>query len=200
MLPTDFGVRDGPLGAVLHAESRGEEEEEEVVFALADEPDRQRQVPAGWRLSDGNLGLFGMTGSGTSTAVRSLTVLCSTRISVRTPAHASGAVDLTVTTPAGTSRMVSAARYTYVAAPTVASVSLRSGSRRGGQVVTILGAGFTGATSVRFGRTVGRSMRVLSSTKITLRAPAHPRGRVDVTVTTPGGRSRLSTRDRYRFI
>jgi S-DNA-T family DNA segregation ATPase FtsK/SpoIIIE len=39
-------------------------------FALADDPDRQRQVPTAWEPAKGNLALFGMVGSGTSTAMR----------------------------------------------------------------------------------------------------------------------------------
>ncbi|KTS12274.1 FtsK/SpoIIIE domain-containing protein [Microbacterium testaceum] len=44
----------------------------EVFFALADEPDSQRQVAAGWNLSRGNLLAVGIPGSGTSTALSSI--------------------------------------------------------------------------------------------------------------------------------
>ena len=44
----------------------------EVFFALADEPDSQRQVAAGWNLTRGNLLAVGIPGSGTSTALSSL--------------------------------------------------------------------------------------------------------------------------------
>ncbi|GGL80719.1 cell division protein FtsK [Curtobacterium citreum] len=46
--------------------------ERQVVVALADDPDHQRQVPAGWDLDEGNLMLMGIPGSGTSTALASL--------------------------------------------------------------------------------------------------------------------------------
>ncbi len=46
----------------------------EVVFALGDDPDRQRRVGVGWRPDDGHLAVLGMVGSGTSTALRSLAV------------------------------------------------------------------------------------------------------------------------------
>ncbi|HET7489459.1 MAG TPA: FtsK/SpoIIIE domain-containing protein, partial [Acidimicrobiales bacterium] len=42
------------------------------ALGLADEPDAQRQVPFGWRPAAGNLLLYGMAGSGTSTALASL--------------------------------------------------------------------------------------------------------------------------------
>jgi S-DNA-T family DNA segregation ATPase FtsK/SpoIIIE len=40
--------------------------------ALADEPRRQTQYPVGWNLAEGNLLLFGIPGSGTTTALASL--------------------------------------------------------------------------------------------------------------------------------
>ncbi len=45
---------------------------ERVVFALSDEPDRQRQVPASWNLDDGNALMMGIPGSGTSTALAAI--------------------------------------------------------------------------------------------------------------------------------
>lgn len=45
-----------------------------VVFALADDPDHQRQVEAGWDLGRGNLLLMGIPGYGTSTALASVTL------------------------------------------------------------------------------------------------------------------------------
>lgn len=43
-----------------------------VSVALADEPDRQRQIPAGWDMSQGNLMLIGIPGSGTTTTMMSI--------------------------------------------------------------------------------------------------------------------------------
>jgi S-DNA-T family DNA segregation ATPase FtsK/SpoIIIE len=43
-----------------------------VGFAIADDPDRQRQIPACWDLEQGNLLLMGIPGSGTSTALSSI--------------------------------------------------------------------------------------------------------------------------------
>lgn len=43
-----------------------------VEVALSDDPDRQRQVPAGWDLDRGNLLLLGVPGSGTSTTLASI--------------------------------------------------------------------------------------------------------------------------------
>ncbi|MGC0269836.1 FtsK/SpoIIIE domain-containing protein [Glutamicibacter soli] len=43
-----------------------------IEVALRDEPEFQRQVPAGWDLSEGNLLLLGIAGSGTSTTLASI--------------------------------------------------------------------------------------------------------------------------------
>ncbi|WP_237207583.1 FtsK/SpoIIIE domain-containing protein [Rothia nasimurium] len=50
----------------------------QLHIALADQPHLQRQVPAGWDLSQGNLLLIGIPGSGTTTTLASL-ALTSTR-------------------------------------------------------------------------------------------------------------------------
>ena len=62
MLPSRLGPED-----LVPADDAGE-----VVFALGDDPDRQRRVGVGWRPDDGHLAILGMVGSGTSTALRSL--------------------------------------------------------------------------------------------------------------------------------
>ena len=41
---------------------------------MADEPRRQTQYPVGWDLDEGNLLLFGIPGSGTTTTLMSLTL------------------------------------------------------------------------------------------------------------------------------
>jgi len=46
----------------------------EAVFALADEPHRQRQVATGWSPVAGNLLLYGLPGSGTTSAIASIAV------------------------------------------------------------------------------------------------------------------------------
>ncbi len=43
-----------------------------VQVALADDPDRQRQIPVGWDLDRGNLLLLGIPGSGTTTTLSSI--------------------------------------------------------------------------------------------------------------------------------
>ncbi|MBF6165135.1 DUF3494 domain-containing protein [Streptomyces gardneri] len=114
------------------------------------------------------------------------TVNSDTQITVLTPAHAAGTVQVTVTTPGGTSNGVA---FTYIAVPTLISVTPSSGPPSGGTVVVLTGTGLTGATAVSFGGTPATLFTVNSDTQITVLTPAHAAGTVQVTVTTPGGTS-----------
>ena len=106
-----------------------------------------------------------------------------------------GTVDVTVTTPNGTSASTPADQFTYDAgAPTVSAVEPRSGAFEGGNFVTITGTGFNGATAVRFGATNAESFTVASENKITAIAPTGS-GSVDVTVTTAHGTSVVGEAD-----
>ena len=96
--------------------------------------------------------LSGTTGVtfGTASATDVVNV-SSTEVTAVSPAGSAGAVDVTVTTPNGTSTTGPSDRFTYVAAPTVTSISPTSGPTTGGTGVTITGTGLTGATAVKFG-------------------------------------------------
>ncbi|MFC7933821.1 IPT/TIG domain-containing protein [Streptomyces cinereoruber] len=123
-----------------------------------------------------------------ATPATSFTVTSATSITATAPAGTEGTVDVTVTTDNGTSATGTAARYTYVAAPTLTALSPNNGASPGGNQVTITGTGFTGATAVIFGGTAATSFTVTSSTSITAVVPAGTAGTtVDVAVTTIGG-------------
>lgn len=77
--------------------------------------------------------------------------------------------------------------YTPLVPPTVTSISPNSGFTLGGDSVTITGASFTGATSVKFGTSSATGVIVVDATTITCLTPAHVSGTVDVSVTTPAG-------------
>ena len=109
-------------------------------------------------------------------------------------------VNITVSTPGGTSATSSADQFTYVAAPTVTSLSVTSGAAAGGTTVTITGTGFTGATAVHFGGTAAAAFVVNSPTTISAVSPAVSAGTVDVTVTSPGGTSATSSADEFTYI
>ena len=149
------------------------------------------------------------TGLGGATVVRfggapgTITADSATRITVTSPPSAStaaitassstqaagtgaGIVDVTVTTPGGTSHRTAADHYAYSASqPAVTGVSPPGGGTSGGTTVTITGTGLAGATAVRFGATAA-AITADSGTQITVTSPPGT-GRVDITVTTPAG-------------
>ena len=72
-------------------------------------------------------------------------------------------------------------------APVFTSASPVYGGRAGGTAVTIVGTGFTGATSVMFGSTSAASFTVVSDTEIDAVSPAGTNGLVNIVITTPEG-------------
>jgi hypothetical protein len=105
-------------------------------------------------------------------------------ISVTVPAAAAaGTVPVTLTTAGGTADGIT---YTYVDAPTIASISPTSGPTSGGTTVSVTGTGLTTTTSVTVGGTVA-SFAVVSDTLLTLQTPPGTVGPADVVVTTTGG-------------
>src|SRR6516164_6782560 len=132
-----------------------------------------------------------------SNAAGSFTVDGATQITATSPAGV-GTVDVTVTTEGGTSAISSGDRFTYGSAPTVTNVNPNTGPTSGGASVTITGTNFSGATAVRFGSNAAGSFTVDSATQITATSPAGV-GTVDVTVTTAGGTSAISSGDRFTY-
>ncbi len=86
------------------------------------------------------------------------------------------------------------------APPSVKAVSATTGTTSGGTVVTVSGANFSHVTSVLFGSRAGRSVKVLSSSRLRVSTPAHAAGTVDVRVRTATGTSAITTRDHFAFV
>jgi hypothetical protein len=116
------------------------------------------------------------------------------------PATANGTVNVTVTTPGGTSPNVPADDYTYFfSTPSVSGVSPAAGAATGGTTVTISGNSLIGATTVKFGLSPA-AFTVASNTSISATSPPGTAGAtVDVTVTGPGGTSILSGADQFTY-
>jgi beta-glucanase (GH16 family) len=133
-----------------------------------------------------------------TTPATTFTGISATQIAATSPAG-SGPVDVTVTTPSGTSAISAGDKFTYttVAAPTVAMLAPSTGPVSGGTPVTITGTNLTGATAVKFGSNAATAI-VISATQITASSPAGS-GTVDVTVTTPGGTSAISAGDKFTY-
>jgi hypothetical protein len=132
-------------------------------------------------------------------AAKSFKVESSTLIKAESPAG-SGKVDVTVTTPGGTSSVVSADRFEYVPAPVVEELKPNQGRESGGTSVTITGSNFSEATAVKFGAAAAKSFKVNSPTSIVAESPAGAAGTVDVTVTTLGGTSSTGAGDHFSYL
>ncbi len=106
---------------------------------------------------------------------------------------------IVATNPAGTGYGPDLTLTTVLAPPTVTKLSGRKGPDSGGKTVIISGTGFTEVMEVDFGEVDAASFTVESPSAISAVTPAEAPGTVDVTVTTPGGRSATSSRDRFTF-
>jgi uncharacterized protein YjiK/methionine-rich copper-binding protein CopC len=125
------------------------------------------------------------------TAATGVTVVSATQITATTPARAAGVVNVVVTVSGVSGTLANG--YTYIAAPTISNLSPTSGSTAGGTVVTITGTNFATGATVRFGTAAAASVTVLSTTQISVTAPAGTAGTAGVTVTTVGGTSNSAT-------
>ena len=144
-------------------------------------------------------GFTGATAVDFGATAASFIVTSNTSIKARSPAEAVGTVDVTVTTPDGTSATGAADKFTFTAA-SVTGVSPRSGRATGGTTVTVAGSGFTSATAVDFGSTPAWSFTINSDTSITAVSPGELPGQVDIIVTTPGGASLPRPADTFTFL
>ena len=131
---------------------------------------------------------------GSANAIR-FRVKSATSITAVSP-PGTGTVDVTVTNGTGTSPTGIADRFSYE--PTVTGVQPTNGPPAGGTSLTITGTNLTGATAVKFGSANAVRFRVKSASSITAVSPAGT-GTVDVTVTTPGGTSAISTADLFTY-
>lgn len=113
-----------------------------------------------------------------------------------------GTVDVTVSTPFGTSPIVPEDQYTYTSTPlppTVTAIDPSSGPARGKTAVTVTGTNFLGNVQVLFGTTPALSIVVLSSTRLVAISPPGT-GIVDITVVTPDGTSSIVPEDQYTYL
>ena len=132
-------------------------------------------------------------------AAASFKVLSPSAIEAVAPAGAAGTVELSVTTPSGTSTRSTGDDYTYVGPPTVTSVEPDKGSTAGGQLVTISGEWLEEASTVSFEGHPG-TIKADSATTITAEAPPGAAGTATVTVTTPYGTSATNEHDGFTYV
>src|SRR6266851_3272810 len=134
-----------------------------------------------------------------STATSDFKVDSDTQITVVSP-PGSGIVDVTVTTPSGTSSTTYDDQFDYIPPPpTVRGIDPNNGPATGGTSVTITGTGFTSDASVLFGSTPASGITFISDTKITAISPPGC-GIANVTVSTPNGTSATSPVDLFTYV
>jgi hypothetical protein len=83
-------------------------------------------------------------------------------------------------------------------APTVTAVNPGAGPSGGGTLVTLTGTGFDTTTTVTFGAKPATNVAILSATEVQATSPSGS-GAVDVTASTVGGTSSLSSADRFVY-
>ncbi len=126
-------------------------------------------------------------------AVADAVVLNASGIRVTMPAHASGPVDVMVTDATGATAALSQG-YSYIAVdpPVVTRLAPASGFLDGGNMVTVAGTGFSPSATVTMDGVIAviedyNPLAVRTSTTLSVRAPAHAAGPVDVVVTNADG-------------
>jgi len=117
------------------------------------------------------------------------------KLSAVAPAGTAGKLDITVTTPQGTSATVWADHF-KLGPPTVTKVKPGSGPLAGGTLIYITGSGFAlgaGATHFKFARARGSEVDCTSSTACTVRSPKGAgAGSVDVVPSVAGSTGKAS--------
>ncbi|HEY2808963.1 MAG TPA: IPT/TIG domain-containing protein [Steroidobacteraceae bacterium] len=120
-------------------------------------------------------------------AAAAVVVVSATQITVKMPLHAQGSVNITVTNPDGQSGTLTSG-FTFVAlAPTLTSVSPKTGLTAGGTHVTLTGTNFVSGATVTFGGAAATSVVVVSAAQITANTPSHKPGSVNIVVSNPDG-------------
>ncbi|MGN9842946.1 IPT/TIG domain-containing protein [Nonomuraea sp. H19] len=154
-----------------------------IIAALA--PNTSQQA-GGTNVTITGSGFTGATQVRFGALTAAFNVISGSQLTATVPAAGAGPVLVTVTTPAGTSNP---APFCYLAAtmPVVTDINPSAGPLSGGNIATIIGSGFTGATQVQFGALTA-AFNVISGGEVTATVPAGS-GTVPITVITPGGSS-----------
>ncbi len=105
-------------------------------------------------------------------------------VTATAPAHAAGVVDVVATASNGTTSLTGS--FTFVAPPSISTVSPATGSNAGGTSVTLTGTNLAAASAVSFGGVSG-TITADSANSVTVTTPPHATGTVDVVITTPYG-------------
>ncbi len=125
-----------------------------------------------------------LTVGGVAIPATSVVIVNFSQLRATTPAHTAGPAIVTVRNPVDALQGSLAAGFTYLAPPTLTSVTPPTGFTSGGQTVTLQGTAFRPGATVRFGAAAGAGVVVDSSgNSLTVITPsALLAGVVDVTI------------------
>jgi uncharacterized repeat protein (TIGR01451 family) len=135
-----------------------------------------------------NGGSLGVTFGGN--AATAVTVVNATTITCTTPAHATGVVDVVITNGDGQPTTVTNG-FTYDLSPVITAIRPTTGSTAGAGGVIFEGTNLNTVTNVSFGGTNGTIISS-SATQLTVAAPPHSAGSVNVVVTNNVGSTTLT--------
>jgi hypothetical protein len=145
-------------------------------------------------------GFTGVSGVNFGSSSVNFNFVSDTQIVATSPPGENGAtVDVTVTTPAGTSASGTPDKFAYLASPTMIAIKPNVGPPAGRIKIVIIGGGFTGATVVNFGDIAALEFVVESDREIVAVVPPG-QGTVPVTVTTPAGTSSVTQAGLFHYI
>lgn len=136
---------------------------------------------------------------GSNTPAASYTFNGDTSITAVTPITGAGTVDVTVTTAGGPNLLGPSDQFTFVAQPSVSAVSPNRGPLSGGTLVTLTGANFTDATTVKMGDTPVGFLVGNDSTITVVTPPGESIDSEQFTVVSPGGTSPTSSADQFSY-
>jgi hypothetical protein len=131
---------------------------------------------------------------GTTVAVQS-----PTQLTVKSPEHAFGTVDVQVFTAYGSSETSASDQFSYDAVPTISSINRTQSSLAGGVPISILGANLGNVTGVMFG-TVPATFFGGSPALLDVTVPPHAAGTVDITLLVGSGSSAISSVDKFTYL
>jgi len=174
---TDQGETNPLVGAFMFVEPPGPPEYGEVDPAYGSMDGGDSVLIRGRNLQLTQSVLFGDSPAPIVSSTES-------RLSVVTPPHAAGVVDIDITTTTGSTR--GTAVFTYLPPPQIAGISPSQGHISGGEAVTISGANLGQASQAVFDNAQA-AITARTPTELVVTAPAHAAGTVDVLVITPGG-------------
>jgi hypothetical protein len=192
----------GQVDVIVETPSGNSAPNEDSVFTYTDGPIISALNPASGPTTGGTIVIISGSNFATGATVSfgGVAALAASfnsgtgQVTALSPAAAApGPVDVRVTTPAGTSPITDAAKFTYGAAkPVITAITPNSGSVFGGTVVTISGVGFLGTVcpgGILFGTQVVQACTVINDTTIQLTTPASQSGPTVVVITNPNGTS-----------